>query len=259
MSRNRPRGPPVLRDNGLAANEETDMWNKIVQDLRRAKEKNDQQKGLCEQIDSLNEKIGQEGNSKFFFFFRSLFSYAYAIITEPSLSEHNHLDNLLRQVAKLSEEERTILQDEPSDVIKNLGLLIALRQASEAEAPQNRTTSSQKSRKKRNEAESGSATDVSGPPGAPPSSAAEKTGRAKVQRSASVFSQGREGRDSRDSVPIKSEEGAESSKSTVAERNGQLVIGAEVVFKHNKNKQGIEGEGIQCIIKEITGEGYKRR
>lgn len=236
------------------------MWNKIVQDLRRAKEKNDQQKGLCEQIDSLNEKIGQEGNSKFFFFFfRSLFSYAYAIITEPSLSEHNHLDNLLRQVAKLSEEERTILQDEPSDVIKNLGLLIALRQASEAEAPQNRTTSSQKSRKKRNEAESGSATDVSGPPGAPPSSAAEKTGRAKVQRSASVFSQGREGRDSRDSVPIKSEEGAESSKSTVAERNGQLVIGAEVVFKHNKNKQGIEGEGIQCIIKEITGEGYKRR
>ncbi|PYH48391.1 uncharacterized protein BP01DRAFT_146923 [Aspergillus saccharolyticus JOP 1030-1] len=64
MSRNRPRGPPVPRDNGLAANEETDMWNKILQDLRKAKEKNDKQKGLAEQIASLNEKIGREGGSK---------------------------------------------------------------------------------------------------------------------------------------------------------------------------------------------------
>ena len=64
MSRNRPRGPPIPRDNGLAANEETDMWNKIVEDLRRAKEKNDQQKTLTEQINALNEKIGQEGGSK---------------------------------------------------------------------------------------------------------------------------------------------------------------------------------------------------
>lgn len=64
MSRNRPRGPPVPRDNGLAANEETDMWNKILQDLRKAKEKNDKQKVLAEQIATLNEKIGREGGSK---------------------------------------------------------------------------------------------------------------------------------------------------------------------------------------------------
>jgi hypothetical protein len=64
MSRNRPRGPPTSRDNGLAANEETDMWNKIIQDLRKAKEKNDKQKALSEQIASLNEKIAKEGNSK---------------------------------------------------------------------------------------------------------------------------------------------------------------------------------------------------
>lgn len=64
MSRNRPRGPPVPRDNGLAANEETDMWNKILQDLRKAKEKNDKQKSLAEQISALNEKIGREGGSK---------------------------------------------------------------------------------------------------------------------------------------------------------------------------------------------------
>lgn len=64
MSRNRPRGPPLPRDNGLAANEETDMWNKILQDLRKAKEKNDKQKALAEQIAALNEKMGKEAGSK---------------------------------------------------------------------------------------------------------------------------------------------------------------------------------------------------
>lgn len=68
MSRNRPRGPPLPRDNGQAANEETDMWNKILQDLRKAQEKNDKQKSLAEQIAGLNEKMGEEdGGSKFYF------------------------------------------------------------------------------------------------------------------------------------------------------------------------------------------------
>jgi SAGA-associated factor 29 len=31
-----------------------------------------------------------------------------------------------------------------------------------------------------------------------------------------------------------------------------------VVYKHNK-KQGAEGEGIQCIIKSIYGDGYKKK
>jgi SAGA-associated factor 29 len=59
------------RDNGLAANEETDMWNKILQDLRKAKEKNDKQKALAEQIAALNEKIGNEGGSKWYLYLRS--------------------------------------------------------------------------------------------------------------------------------------------------------------------------------------------
>lgn len=69
MSRNRPRGPPLPRDNGLGANEETDMWNKILQDLRKAKEKNDKQKSLAGQIAALNEKMGKEAGSKFVLFF----------------------------------------------------------------------------------------------------------------------------------------------------------------------------------------------
>ncbi|RAK98596.1 SAGA-associated factor 29 family protein [Aspergillus ibericus CBS 121593] len=240
MSRNRPRGPPVPRDNGLAANEETDMWNKILQDLRKAKEKNEKQKALAEQIAALNEKIGREGG-------------------KPSLSEHNHLDSLYRQMLKLCEDERAILQDEPSDVIKNLGLLTALRQASEAEAPQNRAASFSKSRKKRNDLD-GSATDSPGPSS---NALPDKVSRTKggVQRSTSVSStQVRDGRDIRDSgVYVKIEEGAESTKGTLAERSGHLVVGAEVVFKHNKNKQGVEGEGIQCIIKGISGDGVKKR
>ncbi|KAE8153841.1 SGF29 tudor-like domain-containing protein [Aspergillus avenaceus] len=236
MSRNRPRGPPMPRDNGLAANEETDMWNKILQDLRKAKEKNDKQKSLAEQIAALNEKIGKEGG-------------------KPSLQEHNQLDALYRQMLKLCEDERAILQDEPSDVIKNLGLLTALRQASEAEAPLNRAAALGKSRKKRNDVD-GSAADSPGPSGA---SLSDKTGRMKggIQRGTSVSSN--QARDSRDNVQVKVEEGTEGTKGTIAERSGHLVVGAEVVFKHNKNKQGVEGEGIQCIIKGISGDGHKKR
>jgi len=65
MSRNRPRGPPLPRDNGLAANEETDMWNKILQDLRKSKEKNDKQRSLADQIAALNERKSKETGSKF--------------------------------------------------------------------------------------------------------------------------------------------------------------------------------------------------
>ncbi|OJJ62768.1 hypothetical protein ASPSYDRAFT_55528 [Aspergillus sydowii CBS 593.65] len=231
MSRNRPRGPPMPRDNGLAANEETDMWNKILQDLRKAKEKNDKQKELVEQIGALNETIGREGG-------------------KPTLNEHNQLDDLYRQMLKLCEDERAILQDEPSDVIKNLGLLTALRQASEAEAPLSRAASLSKSRKKRNDMD-GSATDSPGPSGVSDKSSRSKNG---TQRSTSVSST-----QVRDNVQVKIEEGSESAKATPAERNGQLAVGAEVVFKHNKNKQGVEGEGIQCIIKGITGEGNKKR
>ena len=158
---------------------------------------------------------------------------------------------------KLCEDERAILQDEPSDVIKNLGLLTALRQASEAEAPLNRAAALGKSRKKRNDVD-GSATDSPGPSGA---SLPDKAGRIKggIQRGSSVSSnQARDSRDSRD-VHVKVEEGTEGTKGTLAERNGHLVVGAEVVFKHNKNKQGVEGEGIQCIIKGISGDGHKKR
>lgn len=144
------------------------------------------------------------------------------------------------------------MQDEPCDVIKNLELLTALRKASEAEAPPNRSSALSKSRKKRQDMES--STD------SPSASGADKSSRSKggVPRSASVSStQAREGRS--EGVAVKIEEGMEGTKGAVAERSGLLVVGAQVVFKHNKNKQGVEGEGIQCIIKNISGDGHKKR
>lgn len=40
------------------------MWNKILQDLRKAKEKNDKQKVVAEEIAALNEQIGRDGGSE---------------------------------------------------------------------------------------------------------------------------------------------------------------------------------------------------
>lgn len=148
------------------------------------------------------------------------------------------------------------MQDEPCDVIKNLELLTALRKASEAEAPPNRSASFNKSRKKRNEIE----TPVTESPSA---SGADKSTRSKgsAARSSSVSSN-HQTRDSarQENIMVKIEESpSEGAKGTIAERSGVLQVGSQVVFKHNKNKQGVEGEGIQCIIKAIIGEGQKKR
>lgn len=173
---------------------------------------------------------------------------------EPSLSEIDQLDSLHRQLLKLSEEEKAILQEEPTDVIRNLEILIALRSATEAD-PQSRAPSVPKSRKRKNDHE-GSAADSPGPATI---AVSEKLNRIKgsAQRSTSVSSM--QAREARDSVSVKIEEGTEAAKGTAAEKSGQFVIGAEVVFKHNKKQHGVEGEGIQCIIKNVSGEGSKKR
>lgn len=60
MSRNRPRP----RDNGLGNNEEMELWTRICQDIRKSKEKFDQQASLAVQIKGLVDRIAREGNSK---------------------------------------------------------------------------------------------------------------------------------------------------------------------------------------------------
>jgi SAGA-associated factor 29 len=58
MSRNRPRP----RDNGFGNNEELELWTKICQDIRKSKEKFDQQTSLSLQIKGLVDKIAHDGN-----------------------------------------------------------------------------------------------------------------------------------------------------------------------------------------------------
>lgn len=60
MSRNRPRP----RDNGFGNNEELELWTKICQDIRKSKDKFDQQASLSVQIKALVDKIAHDGNSK---------------------------------------------------------------------------------------------------------------------------------------------------------------------------------------------------
>lgn len=111
------------------------------------------------------------------------------------------------------------------------------------------------------------AVDSPGPsPSVPAAATTDKVNRVKgsFQRSASVSStQTRlkaEDRE-RDSVAVKVEDGgAEGVKSTsLAERDRQFFVGAEVVFRHNKKQPGTEGDGIQCIIKGIIGDGPKKK
>ncbi|EAS30410.3 SAGA complex component [Coccidioides immitis RS] len=230
MSRNRPRG--AARDNGQAANEEIDMWNKIVADLTKAKEKNDRQKVLSQNIGALNEKIGKNGS-------------------KPSMDEIDQLDKWHREMMKLAEEEKDILTNEPADVIKNVEILMALRSASEAD-PHSRAASG-KPRKRKTDLDNG----IPDSPGPSTGPVSEKLNRLKssAQRSASVSSAQTRESAKGDEVT----EGIKGTKGTAAEKGGQLFVGAEVVFKHNKKQQGVEGEGIQCIIKNITGDGHKKR
>lgn len=58
MSRNRPRP----RDNGLGNNEEMELWTRICQDIRKSKEKFDQQASLSVQIKTLVDRITRDGS-----------------------------------------------------------------------------------------------------------------------------------------------------------------------------------------------------
>ena len=62
-----------------------------MQDLRKAKEKNDKQKSLAELIASLNEKIGKEGSRMFLFFGSFIHPFSFDLSTLL----HDLVDGLL--------------------------------------------------------------------------------------------------------------------------------------------------------------------
>lgn len=157
-------------------------------------------------------------------------------VLEPTIAEIDQLSEWHEQIQKLSREE--------SDMVKattqKMHILIAMRKHAENNGP------SGKHRKRRPDT-TDSAADS---PSVPTVPVLEKSSRSKSNTNRSTSVSGTRAREG---------EAAEGTKGTVAEKDGQLFVGAEVVFKHNKKQHGMEGEGIQCNIKSITGEGNKKR
>lgn len=171
---------------------------------------------------------------------------------DPPLDQIDQLDALHREIYKLSEEEKRILHEEPHDVIKNLGILRALRAASEIEP---RSVAPSKSRIQKNKAKAeilDSAADSPGPSLNMGASAAKMKGSSV--RSGSVPSTTKEVKE----PAIKVEEGAEGSKGPYAEKAGKFILNAEVAYKQAKMKED-GSQWIQCNIISITEVGNKKR
>lgn len=176
-------------------------------------------------------------------------------LAAPSSAKLGALENLYRENLKLSEEEQKILNDEPADVIKNIGILTALRTASESEPPRNPAKSNPRNQKRQKiekiETMDG-AVDSPGPSPIATSAAASRL-KANTVRSVSVPST-KEIKE----TPVKIEEGAEGSKGPSAERAGKFFVGAEVAYKQAKMKED-GSQWIQCNIINITDIGNKKR
>ena len=144
-----------------------------------------------------------------------------------------------------------MLNEEPSDVIKNVGILAALRTASETEPI--RTAQATKPRNpKRQKLDTDGAADL---PSAPSPGLAPPVNKLKgqnVMRSVSVP------RQSVAEPVVKIEEGSEGSKGSAGEKAGKFFIGAEVAYKQTKPKED-GSQWIQCDIINITGDGSKKR
>ena len=165
------------------------------------------------------------------------------------MQDIDELQELYREGVRLAEEEQRMLNEEPSDVIKNIGILAALRSASEAEPVRPAPGPKQRNPKRQKIDTDGASDSPSVPsPGIPP--AVNKLKGQNVMRSVSLPRQQPE-------PAIKIEEGAEGTKGPAGEKAGKLVIGAEVAYKQTTPKE--DPQWIQCNIVKITGEGTKRR
>ena len=161
------------------------------------------------------------------------------------MAKQDELGALYREGLRLAEEERRILHEEPCDVIKNLGLLQALRVASENEPIRNPQPPKSRNQKNKPKIDTDGAAES---PGLSPIVISAKVKSTSV-RSGSVTST----KDLKEPF-AKSDEGAEGSKGTSAEKAGKLVEGAEVAYKQAKMNQW-----IQCNIVSILETGNKKR
>ena len=146
-----------------------------------------------------------------------------------------------------------MLNEEPTDLIRNIEILQALRTASSESSAQRNVPPSKVIRKpKAPKSETDGAADSPGPSPGLSISAARFKGNSV--RSGSVAS-ARDGR----GASIKIEEGNDGGKGSSAERAGKFVKGAEVAYKQAETSKEDTGDWIQCIITKVIDTGNKIR
>ncbi|MCJ1306819.1 SAGA HAT/Core module component [Agyrium rufum] len=228
-ARSRPRNG-LSKEDRDDAHEERSMWESILRDLKDAQAINAESKIFSQRIVEKEEKMGKN----------------------PSVKDIEELQELYRANVKLSEQEQIYLYGEPADLIRNLGILVALRTATENEPQRSLPTS-----KVRKPKSNPSKMEVDGPADSPYPSPGILSSASRLKgnnvRSTSVA---REKQESRSMNP-KLEEGVESAKGSSAERAGKFVVGAEVAYRMKEVKE--DGQWIQCTIINVTEIGNKKR
>ena len=161
-----------------------------------------------------------------------------------------------------------MLNEEPADLIKNLGILAALRTASEQE-PARQTAPPKRSKPKAPKVELDGIADSPGPSPSVASSTSRLKGNSARSGSVASTRDGKEGT-SKQEVIVKIEEVpsiaattagpvvSEGSKGLITFPAGKLVVGAEVAYKQAKMKED-GSQWIQCIIINITDVNGRKR
>ncbi|KAI4211095.1 MAG: hypothetical protein LQ351_006103 [Letrouitia transgressa] len=218
-ARNRPRGGPIKEDL-TDAHEERNMWNQIVNDLKRLKTIQVRATEVSKNIVEMESNMAQA----------------------PSVQEIDDLEAYYRENVKLAEEEHKILNEEPADVIKNVGILKALRTASEVE-PRGNVQAPKSRNPKRQKIEADASAESPGPSPGLPNPTSKLKGIKDRSGSVPVI------KEPKDAL-VKIEEGAEGSKGPSAERAGKFFVGADVAYRLAKQKE--DPQWIQCTILSIT-------
>ena len=165
------------------------------------------------------------------------------ICPDKSSAQLKSLDDMIREMYHVNEEEKKVLNDEPHYLINKLAIFQALA-AQNADDSQSRNGPVSKNRKQR-PAEAPETVDSPGPS----PSETRKDGLKRV-KGAQSRSSSQPGVPRTGAVP-KSDDDSVIGKGVRAEREGQFVVNAEVFYKHPKGAINAEGEGIQCIIKKV--------
>ena len=152
-----------------------------------------------------------------------------------------------------------MLNEEPNDVMKNIKILKALRQASETESARAAQVVVKPRNVKRQKLETDGATDTNSPAPAPNATPSVVLPASRLKdnpkiRGGSVPAT----REVKLEPTIKIEEGTEGIKGPAGEKAGKFYVGTEVAYKQAKPKED-GSQWIQCNITSISGDGNKKR